>query len=145
MNIRLRYQNAWYMIAETYLNGGGTGGAACCWAAKGLDTDPPIESGPRPMAECWAAAAARKGLLEGGGGPLGGPWPDPGAPPPPLPLAPACIDANEAAKDFSSPPAAAEAAAWTAAASCWWWCAAATWAAWACHWSSGFFGLSNKL
>ena len=47
-----RYQNARYMIVETYLNGGGTGGAACCWAAKGLDTDPPIESGPRPMAEC---------------------------------------------------------------------------------------------
>ena len=46
------YQNAKYMIVETYLNGGGTGGAACCWAAKGLDTDPPIESGPRPMAEC---------------------------------------------------------------------------------------------
>ena len=49
-------------------------------------------------------------LVEGGGGPLGGPWPEPGAPPPP-PLAPACIDANEAAKDFSSPPAAADAAA----------------------------------
>ena len=64
------------------------------------------------MAECCAAAAARNGLLEGCGGPPGGPCPDPVGPVPPLAPA-ACIDAREAANDFSSPPppAAAEAAA----------------------------------
>ena len=46
------------------LKGGGTG-PDCC--ALSVLAAPKPARGPRPMAECWAAAAAKKG--DGGGGP----------------------------------------------------------------------------